>query len=113
MEPPDAGPATHDAGVPDAHVEDTCGVMAPTECLQPALRYQDIAPILANRCEACHSLAAQVGWPLDTYGHVVDWADDIRGDLVACTMPPPDAGIPITIQEKTAILQWLRCGHPQ
>ena len=42
-----------------------------------------------------------------------DWADSIRIELLGCTMPPPDAGIPITTDERNLILSWIRCGTPR
>jgi len=102
-----------DAGTVDAHVEPACGVEAPTSCTNAALRFQDVQPILSQRCQACHSAAAGISWPLEQYSHVKDWADDVRTDLVNCTMPPPDAGIVMTLEERMTVLTWLRCGHPE
>jgi hypothetical protein len=112
----DAGaPAPLDAGVPgDAGLPVSCPVAAPTACADPtAIRYADIAPIIEARCAPCHSPLWSGPWPLHTLGHVRDWTEDIRTNLLACTMPPLDAGIPITKEERLTILQWIRCGTPE
>jgi hypothetical protein len=88
-----------------------CSVQWPTACPDPAPRYNDVVPIFNRRCVTCHSGWAGP-WPLTSYTHVVDWQDTIRTELIGCTMPPPDAGIPITNDERTKILTWLRCGYP-
>jgi hypothetical protein len=49
-------------------------------------------------------------WPLTDFRHVADWQDLIHDDLLACTMPPADAGFQMTTAERVAILTWIRCG---
>jgi hypothetical protein len=68
--------------------------------------------IIERRCLGCHSGVPEGPWPLTTYEHVADWQDVVRTDLLDCSMPPPDAGVPITIDERIAILTWIRCGFP-
>ena len=104
----DAGAAS------DGAVPVSCPVEAPTSCPDPtAIRYADIAPIIEARCAPCHSPLWAGPWPLNKLSHVRDWADDIRTNLIACTMPPLDAGIPITKAERLTMLQWVRCGMPE
>ena len=91
-----------------------CLVRAPTACPDPPTRYVDVAPIFEQRCvNTCHSPRWNGPWPLDAYEHVADWQDTIRTELLGCTMPPRDAGVPITLEEQTAILTWIRCGIPR
>jgi hypothetical protein len=110
----DAG-GPHDAGSPhDAAVLPfVCNVPAPASCPTPAPRYPEIAAIIKERCSSCHSPLWTGPWPLDTYGHVADWQDTIQSNLLDCTMPPPEAGVPITVEERVSILSWIRCGLPQ
>ena len=89
-----------------------CKVSAPTTCPQPALRYSDVQPIFQQRCVGCHSGLTEQ-WPLTDYPHVASWYDIIPAQLLSCTMPPPDAGVPITNAERMKILTWLHCGFPQ
>jgi hypothetical protein len=51
-------------------------------------------------------------WPLTSYEHVANWQDIIRGAMLACTMPPADAGNLMTNDERMAILVWIRCALP-
>lgn len=71
----------------------------------------DVVPILQRRCLSCHDGAGEQ-WPLTTYGHVSDWRNEIRSELIGCTMPPPDAGAPLPEAESLALLTWIRCGLP-
>ena len=89
-----------------------CSVQAPTACAEPAPAYADVAPIFEQNCVVCHS--GQAGnWPLSTYSHVASWADEIRGVLLQCAMPPPDSGLRIEDAERDLLLAWIRCGLPR
>jgi hypothetical protein len=108
-EPQDAGPG-------DAAVEPPpCTVVAPTSCPDPPPTYADVQPIIAEHCIPCHSPDTPGGpWSLHDYRHVADWQDTIRSNLLACTMPPPDAGMPpLPADESMLILTWLRCDLPR
>jgi hypothetical protein len=104
VEPGDGGPS-------DAPPT-PCGVMAPTSCPDPPPRYADVTPIFQQRCILCHNGTNDGPWALTDYEHIADWQDIIRADLLDCTMPPADAGVPITREERLAILVWIRCGLP-
>lgn len=103
------GGDTSDAAPPSY----ACPVPAPAACPTPAPRYPAIAAIIKQRCASCHSPLWTGPWPLDTYGHVADWQVTIQANLLDCTMPPPDAGVPITAEERVEILTWIKCGLPQ
>jgi uncharacterized membrane protein len=90
-----------------------CTTVAPTSCPDPAPTYGDIEPILRQHCIGCHAGQPNGPWPLTDYKHVADWADDIRADMLSCSMPPADAGTTITIAEREELLQWIRCGMPK
>jgi hypothetical protein len=108
----DAG-GPRDAGArPDARVPG-CTAVAPSSCDEPALRFRDVEPIVVRSCQPCHSHAAGRSWPLETYEHVADWHDDVRADLVNCTMPPVDSGVAMTDGERRTLLMWIRCGYPE
>jgi uncharacterized membrane protein len=112
----DAGMASADGGARDAEITDAsmaCTVLAPTSCPEPALTYADVEPIFAKRCVICHVGQEDSPWPLTTYSHVADWNAEIRGAVVSCIMPPPDAGVAITDDERHDILTWIRCGFPK
>lgn len=103
-----------DAGETDAQIEQPveCAVEAPSRCPDSIPHYADVAPIFAKRCSSCHN--GQNGmWPLSTYQHVADWYGEIRAQMLACTMPPPAAGIAMPVEERQTILSWIRCGFPK
>jgi len=110
----DAPPADASTNPPsgDGTLPASCDLEAPTACPEPAPTYGDVSPIFASRCVTCHSGAPGGPWALRDYEHVVDWSDTIHDELLACAMPPLDAGVPITKEERLAILTWIRCGTP-
>jgi len=114
-----AGDASADAAIVDARVVDAgppkpvCSVMAPTSCPDPAPTYKQVALIIEERCESCHSPRWTGPWPLDNYQHVADWQDTIRSNMLDCSMPPPETGLTMPNEERMVILNWLRCGLPQ
>jgi hypothetical protein len=111
----DARTAAQDARAPapDASLASaSCATYAPTSCPSPAPRYADVEPIFRERCVICHSPRWTGPWPLDAYQHVSDWQDDIRSAMLDCSMPPPDAGVPVPTAERMQILTWIRCGLP-
>ncbi len=65
-----------------------------------------------RRCIGCHNGAGEE-WPLSSYEHVADWYGEIRAQMLACTMPPLDAGIDMPVAERQTILSWIRCGFPK
>jgi hypothetical protein len=72
----------------------------------------DIAPILAAKCNTCHSGKSDGGpWPLTEYEYIVDWQSLVVADIEYCTMPPTGAP-PLTSAEQDAILTWLVCNAP-
>jgi len=91
----------------------SCDVAAPTACPDPAPRYADVAPIFTTRCVVCHAGNWNGPWPLNTYEHVADWRDTVRANLLDCTMPPRESGIPMTDEERLQILTWIRCNMPR
>lgn len=107
--------APEDAALEGAPPAPACTVTAPATCPDPPVRYADVAPILNQRCvETCHDGQTAAGpWPLTDYPHVADWADAVRDQVLFCTMPPVDAGVPISDAERLAILNWVRCGAPE
>ncbi len=88
-----------------------CETVAPTSCPEPAPHYSDVRPIFEDICIGCHYGAKDGPWTLDGYEHAANWHDLIRGVMLDCSMPPPDAGIEMTLEERQALLQWLRCGY--
>ena len=97
-----------------------CVTTAPTACPTPPVTYAIVQPILQARCvSVCHNDRTidpntnMPIWGFTDYDHVATWADTIRDELFKCSMPPPDAGVPITVDERRAILEFIRCGLPK
>lgn len=91
--------------------EEACTVTAPASCPDPAVTYGDIEPILVRDCVTCHDGTQDI-WPLNEYGHVAAWYDEIRTEMLECGMPPPDTCSAITPADREKILAWIRCGTP-
>lgn len=112
-----AGQASPDGEVDGGTTEDAgalvCTVQAPTVCPDPMPHWPDVSPIFQRRCVMCHNGMIGGPWPLMQYSHVADWFDVVRAMLLDCSMPPPDAGVYMPDEEKTAILTWLLCGYPE
>lgn len=103
-------PSPEDAGT-DAGVF-VCDVVPPTTCPTPAITFTDITPILQERCITCHNGAVNGPWPLRTYEEVSDWQDTVRSEVANCTMPPTDAGLFISNEDRVTLLSFIRCGLP-
>ena len=92
-----------------------CAVTPPTVCPDPPPRYPDVQPIFEERCVPCHFGGPGGPWPLRRYQEAADWFDIIRDHMLACTMPPVEYWplLPMTKEERVAILTWILCGLPQ
>lgn len=97
-------------GCSDSDADEACSVVAPSTCLEPELRYADVAPIFERQCASCHTGVGTQPWPLDSYENVADWTDLVRDELVSCSMPPRDAPSTLSNRDRARILNWLRCG---
>jgi uncharacterized membrane protein len=89
-----------------------CDVTLPRSCSDMSLGWADVQPIFEQRCIGCHSGDPGGPWPLTSYEHAADWANEIRSQMRACSMPPVDAGIVMPTEEREKILLWVRCGAP-
>jgi hypothetical protein len=101
-----------DAGLDTGSVETVCEVTPPTSCPTPPVYYEDITPILMERCHSCHDGKGEQ-WPLTSYSHVTGWFNEIRAAMVTCSMPPSNAGISVPAAEREKILTWILCRMPQ
>ena len=90
-----------------------CSVTAPAGCPSPVPTYRDVQPIIAQRCVVCHGADPNGPWPLSDYDSVVAWKEPVAEKIGDCEMPPADAGVPMTTDERQKILSWLQCGAPE
>jgi hypothetical protein len=121
---PDGGGGTGGSGgMTDASdaTAGTVGCLPPEEvpvvCPTPKVTFANVQSIFQARCvSACHNgvtpdptRPGETLWPLIDPAHILDWEDTVRGLVGDCSMPPQDAGIPMTIEERRAMLEFLRC----
>jgi hypothetical protein len=97
----------------------------PVACPSPPVTYAQVQPIIQARCVSiCHNgvtLDTTPGvppgttiWALTDRDHILkDWADTVRDTMANCAMPPPDANVPVTIEERRAIIELIRCEGPK
>jgi hypothetical protein len=86
-----------------------CRLDPPTACPEPPVKYGDIAPIVERRCLTCHD-GRGPHWPLTSHQHVADWQDTIRAAMLDCSMPPAESAMTMPLEERMALLYWVRCG---
>jgi len=84
---------------------------------------RDVAPILQEKCEACHRSGQMAPMSLTTYQEVRPWARAIRTKVVAGDMPPWHMSkttgiqkfindISLTADQIDTIVQWVDAGAP-
>ena len=82
---------------------------------------EDVAPILRERCAACHVAGGPAPMPLTTAEETVPWGESIRLELVSGHMPPWSAmsggkKLPhaegLTARELNVLLTWVTGGAP-
>ena len=82
---------------------------------------EDVAPILRERCSACHVAGGPAPMPLTTAEETVPWGESIRLELVAGHMPPWSAissgkrlrhAEGLTARELNVLLTWVTGGTP-
>ena len=84
---------------------------------------RDVAPILQQKCEACHRTGQMAPMSLTTYAEVRPWARAIRSKVAAGDMPPwhmdKTTGIQkfvndisLSADQRDTILRWVDAGAP-
>ena len=93
----------------------------PTTCPTPAVTFANVQGIFQAKCvSVCHNgvtpdptRPGETLWPLIERQHILDWHDTVRATMAECLMPPPDSGVPLTIEERRAIIEFIRCEGPK
>lgn len=88
----------------------------------PAVTYNDIAPILQDKCVKCHRPGEVGPFAMDGHARVSGWAEMIREVLLTERMPPwhadPEVGNlqkhdALTDDEKRKLVAWVEAGAPR
>lgn len=90
---------------------------------KPPTFYQDVLPILANRCQGCHRPGEVAPMSLLTYEEARPWAKAIRESVARGSMPPwfadPSVGHKysndrsLSRREIETLLAWVDAGAPK
>lgn len=84
--------------------------------------YQDIAPVLSERCSGCHVAGGAAPLTFDTYEDAAVIAPLLRAEVAAGTMPPwpPGGETPplehdrsLTPEQAASVLAWVDAGSPE
>ena len=84
--------------------------------------HQDARPIIESHCLSCHSLDAEVSFPLETYDQVAGAKAGIADAVSSGRMPPWLASgdcndyaydISLSEDEKATLLDWIELGAPE
>ncbi len=91
-----------------------CPGVTAQSCPDAVPSYRDeIAPLMAARCQTCHALENDSGlWSLGDQQSVAEWSDTILRQIRTCSQPPLDSGVHLTPAERHALETWLVCGAP-
>jgi hypothetical protein len=102
-----------DAGFVSADVCPALDTACTTKTV-PSFKKQ-VGPIIEKSCASaagCHTGKPDDPWPLTDYQEIVDWKSAFVDDLRGCTMPPADAGVALSVNDRLVLWQWLTCGTP-
>jgi hypothetical protein len=82
----------------------------------------DVFPIFRNKCSRCHVQAGVAPMSLMTYEEAIPWAESIRTELIAGSMPPATADVDfgdikrahtLSGKEIDIVLDWATGGNPR
>ena len=85
----------------------------PSSCPSPAPSWSGtISPVVAAKCQPCHSSGGQAGDRLLVdYPSVYQLRSTVLDQVYTCSMPPPDGGV-LTGNERHELMDWLVCSAP-
>ena len=87
----------------------------PSACPSPAPSWSaDVGGIVASVCGQCHTDGGveQSSFDFSTYQDVYMERGSMLDQVYACAMPPSDAGVTLSLEEREALLGWLVCNAP-
>jgi hypothetical protein len=82
-------------------------------CAPAPPSWASVDSILVNRCSPCHFPGGVEGavWNFSNFAHVHALSGSMLDNVLACAMPPPDAG-GLPPDERGTLIAWLSCGAP-
>jgi uncharacterized membrane protein len=85
----------------------------PDACPTPTPSYaNEVSAIFTTHCTSCHSPGGEnSSLPLDTYEQIFSNRRDVLDQVYSCLMPNT-GGVPLSSDERAALLAWLVCGSP-
>ena len=100
-----------------------CIVHLPGPAADRAISYsEDIAPLLEERCRACHRQGGVAPWSMSDYRTVLGWSPMMREMVRTRRMPPWHADpagprmandLSLTAAEKRTLVHWIESGAPR
>ena len=109
------GPTAYDAPAEAAEAEadaSTCDRHLPTCPKMPPSYKNDVAPIIARECSACHFTGSTIARGVySTYAQLQAGRGSVLDEVYACKMPVAP-GLPLMPSDRTTLLTWIECGGP-
>lgn len=97
---------------PDPHDAAMCMAVTAACPSTPPSYASEIEPIVQTHCAVCHFPGTSIApTDLSTYDQVRRQGGTALSEIQSCLMPPPDAG-QLSEADRTAFVEWLRCGAP-
>jgi hypothetical protein len=120
-------PSDPDPTGPDDTTHDVTVPTVPPDPDGAPTWYQDIAPLVADRCGSCHRVGGQGPFSVETYEEAVPWGPAMAAAIADGTMPPfyavSDAGctprlgwledISLSDAEKQLVYDWVAADMPE
>jgi hypothetical protein len=89
-----------------------CPSAQPSSCPQTPSYKNDIAPLVAQECLPCHASGGQsADIDFTTYAGLTRYETTILSQVNGCLMPPAGSN-PLSLAQRTELLQWVVCGAP-
>ena len=109
----DGRPGADDASAEDAESDaSTCDRHLPACPMTPPSYENDVAPIIARECSACHYTGSNIARGVfSTYAQLQGGRGSVLDEVYACKMPVAPTR-PLTSSERTTLLEWIECGGP-
>jgi hypothetical protein len=98
----------------DSNQGQTCDAVDSGCPSQPPSFSHDVDPIVVTYCNGCHGAGgvAQALYDYTSYQGIARSRSSIATFVGHCLMPPADAAVFPSDEQRQVILQWIACGAP-